>query len=51
MNNKKMKFSIRNNRRTTNNLTWVSKRHFRNTNGTKLNIKDFFSSNGGPAKG
>jgi len=50
-NNKKMKFSIRNDKRTTNNLTWVSKRHIRNTNGTKLNIKNFFSGNGGLAKG
>jgi len=46
-----MKFSIRNDKRTTNNLTWVSKRHIRNTNGTRFNIKNFFLGNGGPAKG
>jgi hypothetical protein len=51
MNNKKMKFSIRNDKRTTNNLTWVSKRHIRNTNDTKLNIKKFFSGNGELANG
>jgi hypothetical protein len=50
MNNKKMKFSIRNDKMTANNLTWVSQMHIKNTNGIKLNIENFFSSNEGANK-
>jgi hypothetical protein len=29
-------------KRTANNLTWVSQMHIKNTNGIKLNIENFF---------
>jgi hypothetical protein len=46
-NNKKIKIQTRNNKMVMNNLARVSKRHVRNTKGTRLNMKIVFLSHSG----